>query len=237
MTQFHSQCRSRYEVLVQKKKKASRASTSISGASQMNEPRSVDNVQLETQIQEAGPSSAPTRPRPRARTKKTSAAAPGVMDQTEEQPIERPRPRAKPRAKSTRTTEQGDVVESEPMPELGGDKEKRKQKATAASSESRKRKSRVVDDTGDNPPTKRKKSGLNAQPKSIATGKNLPVDNTTPEELPRPQLLETLISQGDGDTVTQVQVPAKDSRMKHTASATEPTRRQPSRAVSRKSIS
>ena len=234
MTQFHSQCRSRYEVLVQKKKKASRASTSISGASQTNEPRSVDNVQLETQIQEAGPSSAPTHPRPRARTKKTSVAAPGVMDQTEQQPIERPRPRAKPQAKkSTRTAEQGDVVESEPIPELGGDKEKRKQKATAAPSESRKRKSRVVDDTGDNPPTKRKKSGLNAQPKSIATGKNLLVDNTTPEELPRPQLLETL-SQGDGDTVTQVQAPTKDSRMKHTASA---TRRQPSRAVSKKSIS
>jgi hypothetical protein len=243
-------CRSRYDRLVRPKQKKKvpkpKPSTAIpsTSISPTNEPQNADNVQLKTQIHDAGPSSGPAR-RPRHRAKKAPPAELGVMGQDEQQSIDRPRPKPKPRArKGKETAEQHDIVESEPTLEAtGGDeKEKGKQKATSAPSGSvrkRKRKGPTGDDPGNNPPPKRKKYGSKSQPETTATEQGFPVDETscsTPEGLAASDQPEgvRVLCEGEEDNSTQAKVPTKGA---HTKPTVEPTRRQPLRASSRKSIS
>ena len=184
----------------------------------------------ESQVQEVGPSSAPLRPHPRPRTKKAPAAEFRVVDQTQS---ERPRPKPKPRAKKAKeTTEQHDIVENESTPERGASKDKGKGKQKTTIATSRKRKGR--DETGDHAPTKRQKGNSKTQPKSNAT--DHPVHSTTlsaPEDLGALDEREGL-DQGEENTSVGR---AKEAYMNQKASIVEPTRRQPSRAASRKSIS
>lgn len=97
----------------------------------------------------------------------------------------------------------------------------------------RKRKSRVGDDTGDSPPTKRKKSYPTATRESA--NKPVPGDDamnpSASRDIAASDQLETVYTPGQSEPSSTKD--AKGVGMKSTV----PTRRQPSRAVSRKTIS
>jgi hypothetical protein len=173
------------------------------------------------------------------------------MDQGEQQSVKRSRPKPRPRPKKSKeTTEEHGIVESDPMPETtaGKGKVKGKQKtATAASSEAkstRKRKSPTGDDTGDNLPSKRKRADPTAIHKSANKPEAVATRQTTAEDVKSFASDETAASdqlgtiralgQCEEGTNAEAKAPAKDARTKSTM---EPTRRQPSRAASKKDIS
>jgi hypothetical protein len=189
--------------------------------------------QTETQAGGFGSSLVPARPRPRARKIPSTESEVTVHDK--EQSAESSRPKPHPRTKTHKeTAEEREIVDSEPiLAEKGKGKGKQKA-ATVASSEAkptRKRKRRTGDNILDNLPSKRKKVGSvvvpDNQAEAVATRQVSGDDETS---------LATARALGQGEEATSTKVKG-DARGKPAVRAAEPTRRQPSRAAARKSIS
>jgi hypothetical protein len=233
-----SQCRSRYDKVLQKQNKKPKARMTTQGKrteAQTNESRSSSVT--------ARPR---PRPRPRPRARKVPSAEPEVTDHHKEQSAESSRPKPRPRTKTNkRTAEEHEIVDGEPIPQAVAEKGKGKGKqkaATVASSEAkstRKRKRQTGEGASDNSSLKRKKVGPAVVPE---------FDNQA-EAVPTHQ------ANGDGTSVASHEIapnqaataralgPSKEAastKVKgdtRSVRAAEPTRRQPSRAAARKPIS
>jgi hypothetical protein len=232
-----SQCRSRYDKVLQKQNKKPKARTTAPGK------------QTKTQTNESGSSSVSARPRPRPRARKVPSAESEVTDHDEEQSAEssRPKPRPRPRTKTNKgTAEEHEIVDGEPIPQAVTEKgkQKGKQKATSVvSSEAKptpKRKRQTGDGTSDNLPSKRKKIGpavipeFDNQAEAVTTRQVNGDDGASlasHENAPNQVATARAVDQGKEAASTKVKGNARGVR------AAEPTRRQPSRAAARKSIS